>query len=353
MIKEKYIAVGIMSGTSLDGVDLALIEFETKNKLSFKILNAKTIQYSAEWKAKINNAPHLSNYHFIGLHKDYGVYLGSLINSFLAEIGIRPDFIASHGHTIYHEPDKKFNFQLGDGAFIASTTGITTVSDFRTLDIALGGQGAPLVPIGDELLFGEYNYCLNIGGIANISYSKNKKRIAFDVCPSNMVLNNLAQRLGYEYDPNGMNAQQGKINTELLDSLNKLSYYFLKAPKSLGREWVESNFIPIIDKYKCSVQDKLATVCEHIAFQLALVVKNKGKMLITGGGAFNSFLISRIKEYSKAEIIIPNDQIVKYKEALIFALLGLLRFNGMTNTLASVTGAKHNVCSGVVHQIYT
>jgi anhydro-N-acetylmuramic acid kinase len=351
MIMKKYTVIGLMSGTSLDGLDIALCRFQKNGKWNFRILEAKTIPYSKTWKKKITQAPQLSAYNFLQLHKQYGKYLGDGVNKFLSHQKITPDFIASHGHTIFHEPQQQFNFQLGDGAFIAATTGITTISDFRTLDIAFGGQGAPLVPIGDELLFGNYDYCLNLGGIANISFKKGKKRIAFDVCPANMVLNALAHQLNLSYDKDGKLARKGTLNKKLLDELNKLDYYSAPYPKSLGREWVETDFFPVLKRYHCSTEDKLATVCEHIAIQIGKNVAKKGEILVTGGGAYNKFLISRIQHHIAGKIIIPGKAIIEFKEAIIFAFLGLLRWLGEPNVLTSVTGASKNLSCGIIHKV--
>lgn len=347
----KYTILGVMSGTSLDGIDLAAVEFDSNNSKKFNIIAATTIPYSAEWKKKLQNSSSLSAYDFLKLHKEYGSYIGTLINQFLKSTSLSIDYIASHGHTVFHEPQHRLNFQLGDGAFIASTTGITTISDFRTLDIALGGQGAPLVPIGDEILFSEYDYCLNIGGIANISFKQSDKRIAYDICPANMVLNYIAQQAGFEYDNKGMMASKGQIHNKLLIQLNQLDYYQQSYPKSLGREWVEHFFYPLIRSYQLSNENLLCTLCEHIAMQIGNNIPSHGKLLITGGGAYNDFLISRVKAHTSAKVVIPEPLIINYKEALIFAFLGLLRVKHQPNTLSSVTGAKTNVCSGIVHLI--
>lgn len=350
MINNKeYTILGIMSGTSLDGVDIAVVRFDCENK--FKIMAATTIPYSIEWKTKLQNANQLPTYDFLKLHKEYGHYLGTLTNQFLNKTNLTIDFIASHGHTIFHEPQNRFNFQLGDGAVIAAATRITTISDFRTLDIALGGQGAPLVPMGDEQLFSNFDYCLNLGGIANISYTQNHQRIAYDVCPTNMVLNYMAQKAGFDYDNKGNMASNGNIINELLQKLNKLDYYQNNYPKSIGREWVEQVFLPIIQSYQFVTEDILATIVEHIAVQISNNIHSPGKLLITGGGAYNDFLINRIQANTFAKVIIPEPEIIEYKEALIFAYLGLLRIQNKPNTLSSVTGAPFNVCSGIIHQI--
>ncbi len=347
----KYTVIGLMSGTSIDGLDIALCQFYKTNRWHYAILNAKTIPYSHQWKKKLTTAPTLSAYDFLKLHKEYGTYLGECVVNFIHTVNIQPDFISSHGHTVFHEPTRHFNFQLGDGAFIASRTGITTISDFRTLDIAFGGQGAPLVPIGDELLFADYEYCLNVGGIANISFKKKNKRIAFDVCPANMVLNELAAQRNLAFDTDGKLACRGTINNKLLNELNKLDYYVSPFPKSLGREWVEQNFLPILYRYSCTIEDKLTTVYEHIAIQIAKNISNKGKMLITGGGAYNKFLISCIQSKVDVEIIVPSKMLVEFKEALIFAFIGLLRWLNMPNVLTSVTGASKSLSCGVIHKV--
>jgi len=344
--------IGLMSGTSLDGVDVAAVRFNSKQLQQFEILATKTYAYNHEWKNKLSEAHQLSAYHFLKLHKHYGQYLGEIVLAFMQDFNIKPDYIASHGHTIFHEPATRFNFQLGDGAFIAATACITTVSDFRTLDIACGGQGAPLVPIGDEWLFSEYTYCLNIGGIANISFKHNQQRIAFDVCPANMVLNKLAQQKGFDFDAHGTIASKGNINYDLLNTLNQLDYYALSYPKSLGREWVEQIIFPILTQYSLSIEDKLATFCEHIAIQIARYTNQLGKLLITGGGAYNDYLISRIKYHTLTEIVIPTSEIIEFKEAIIFAFLGLLRILERENTLSSVTGAPQNLCTGIVNLLY-
>ncbi len=352
MSTRSYWVIGVMSGTSLDGLDIAFCEFWTAKSWQYRIHYAETISYTNEWKNKLSKAHLLNGYELTELHKDYGILMGEYIHAFIEKHRIKYiDLIASHGHTVFHQPDKQINLQIGNGAFISARTGISTVFDFRTLDIALGGQGAPLVPLGDELLFSEYTYCLNIGGISNISFKEYQKRVAFDVCPSNMVLNHLAQQKGLPYDKDGSLARRGKINQSLLLKLNQLSYYQKQYPKSLGREWVEREFLPLISAYPISIENKLATCTEHIAYQIGLCTQHTGNMLVTGGGAHNTFLVERIGKYSKTKIIVPNNHIVDFKEALIFAFLGLLRWKGKINILSSVTGAKSDSISGVCCKI--
>ncbi len=347
---NNYKTIGIMSGTSLDGMDLAAVEFQLKNgKWRFSIVAAETISYDKNWLKKLQTSPTLSGEELIELHSEYGKYIGLQVNRFIEKTGFIPDLISSHGHTIFHRPEKQFTFQLGNGAAIAATTNITTVADFRTGDVALGGQGAPLVPIGDELLFPEFDYCLNLGGFANISYQQNEQRIAFDICPVNFVLNYFAEKQGFTFDKNGELGRQGEINAELLEKLNSLPFYSQASPKSLGREWMESEFLPILDSFSISDSDKLRAAYEHIAFQIGKAAKQRGKMFLTGGGTFNIFLVERIKKYAHAEIIIPSPEIINFKEALIFAFLGVLKIRGEINCFSSVTGAEKDSSSGVVY----
>jgi anhydro-N-acetylmuramic acid kinase len=215
----------------------------------------------------------------------------------------------------------------------------------------MAGQGAPLVPIGDKILFGDFDFCLNLGGFANISYEKNNIRIAHDICPVNIVLNSLTRSIGKEFDFNGEMASKGKINADLYNLFNQLDFYHLNAPKSLGKEWVLTYFMPVLDQYDICLEDKLATLCEHIAYQIADVVGSASskKMLVTGGGAYNKFLMSRISELSNCDVIIPDSETVEYKEALIFAFLGLLRLNKKVNCLKSVTGAGCDNIGGAIY----
>lgn len=348
---NKFKAVGMMSGTSLDGMDLAAVEFLfTDGKWNFLIYETETLPYSKNWLQKLKNAPILSGEKLIELHFEYGRFIGDQINKFVKKSGFSPDIISSHGHTVFHQPEKHFTFQIGNGAEIAASTGITTVSDFRAGDVALGGQGAPLVPVGDKLLFPEYEYCLNLGGFANISFQQNNRRIAFDICPANIILNYFALKKGKPFDKNGELGRSGKVNTELLAKLNDISFYKNTSPKSLGREWVEETFLPILNASVISDTDKIRTVYEHIAQQIGHSA-NYGKMLVTGGGAFNLFLIERIKHLSKAEAVIPKPEIVNYKEALIFAFLGILKIQNKINCFSSVTGAMMDHSSGNVFSV--
>ncbi len=348
MVNKTQYCIGVMSGTSLDGVDLAYIKFDLSTTIKYKIISATTISYNSLWKEKLTNAFTSSAVEITQLDVDYGKYLGKLISNFIKENSITNlDFVASHGHTIFHNPTKGYTLQIGDGASIATSCKQKVVCDFRTQDVARGGQGAPLVPIGDELLFSEYNYCINIGGFANISFEKDNSRKAFDICPANIILNHYTRKIDLEYDDKGKLARTGILNTDLLKALDNLSIYTKN--DSMGNEFVVSDIIPLIDSFELPIPVILQTVIEHVAKKTGSLLKANSNALITGGGAFNDYLIERIKHYSKAAIIIPEKIIIDYKEALIFGLLGLLRLENKINVLASVTGADRDHSSGLIH----
>lgn len=349
---HKMSVLGVMSGTSLDGLDLALCEFESKNgKFSFKIVKAETITYTRLCASTLKNAHNLKALQFVSVNASYGKLIGEEINRFLKKTNKKAKAIASHGHTIFHKPELGFSAQIGCGATIAAVTKITTVCDFRSLDVANGGQGAPLVPIGDKLLFGNYDACLNIGGIANISFDKKGKRVAYDICEANMFLNYLAERTGKSYDKDGKIARSGKVNKKLLKELNVLDYYSKTGAKSIGREWFGETILKRIEKSRLEINNLLATATEHIAQIIANDLnKNKIKnVLVTGGGTFNKYLIELISERTDCELIIPDAKTINFKEALIFAFLGYLRLNEKINTLNSVTGAKSDSVGGAVY----
>ncbi len=345
---KTYKIIGLMSGTSLDGVDIAYCHFKKTKNWSFEIVKAETIEYPKFWINKLRQLPNSNPDELKISHAEYGHFLGELVKKFISENDFTPEYIASHGHTIFHEPDKKITFQLGDGAAIFASSGLPVIFDFRSLDVKLGGQGAPLVPIGDKLLFGEYEFCLNLGGFSNISFDKNGKRIAFDICPVNIILNKLAVELGKNFDKDGQLASIGKINQDLLNELNDLKFYQKLPPKSLANEWLQREFIPLLNKSNISTVDKMRTIVEHIAIQIANSSNTgiRGKILTTGGGAFNKFLISRIKHYNQNKIIIPAKEIINFKEAMIFAFLGVLKLRDEVNCLSSVTGASRDCVGG-------
>ena len=316
-------------------------------------MSTSFIGYNVGWRKRLSTAHQVSTKQLHQLHLDFGRFTAIEVNRFMEHSQLpKPNFVCSHGHTVFHDPRNGITIQIGDGEIIANETGITTVSDFRSLDVSLGGQGAPLVPIGDDLLFSEFEVCLNLGGFSNISFNENDERRAFDICPVNIIFNPIANQLGKDYDQNGTLSRSGKLNNELLTALNQLSVYSGSNRPSLAREWLEKEFIPLIQSSRIPLKDKLRTTVEHAAVQISSVINDvaeNGRVLVTGGGAKNGFLIERISSLSKAEIVIPETQIVDFKEALIFAFLGVLRTRNETNVLRSVTGASRDSSSGTIH----
>ncbi|GEJ44661.1 MULTISPECIES: anhydro-N-acetylmuramic acid kinase [unclassified Chryseobacterium] len=345
----KALAIGLMSGTSLDGLDLCFAEFEKQDTWAFQILKAETLPYPEEWENKLRNSIHLSAEDLLELHSDYGFYLGERVKDFINRYQLENiSLIASHGHTIFHQPQRRFTLQIGDGRAIKLETGLPVVYDFRSQDVLMKGNGAPLVPIGDELLFSGYSACLNLGGFSNISLQSGGKRIAFDIAPVNIVLNHLAQKLNKNFDEHGELARKGKIDQTLLNRLNALDFYHLSHPKSLGIEWCNEHVFPAF--HNTETPDALATFTEHAAQQITNVINTNHikDILITGGGAYNTFLIEKIRAKTKAKVIIPAKDIIDYKEALIFAFMGVLKMNNEINVLSSATGSYADHCSGVM-----
>lgn len=350
--KNVYHVIGLMSGTSLDGVDLASCVFTLKdNSWSYRINFAETFPYPDEWLSLLPSLMKADAYIYAKANSDLGYYLGHLIKTFMLKHHLEADFVASHGHTVFHQPGIGLTTQIGSGAAMAAACGLPVVCDFRSTDVALGGQGAPLVPVGDALLFLDYAFCLNLGGFSNVSYDAKGQRIAFDVCPVNTILNQLAKRIGQEYDHDGLSARSGKVDLLLLGKMNALAYYNQKPPKSLGFEWCNEHIWSLIKDTDLSVPDLLRTVVEHIAFQLSRALEEfeRGNILVTGGGTKNKFLMERFAVHSKHELIVPADLIIDYKEAMIFAFLGVLRIRGEVNCLSSVTGATRDSVGGAIY----
>lgn len=352
MQNQTYNVIGVMSGTSLDGIDLARIRFAIDNgKWSFEILETETVPYHKNWVQKLKSAVDFSKEELIQLNDDYTVHLSNVIRIFIEKHQLQNlDVVCSHGHTILHQPQNGFTLQIGNLPEIAKILNQKVVCDFRVQDVNLGGQGAPLVPIGDRILFSDYDYCLNLGGFSNVSFEQNGNRIAFDISAVNTVLNFYANQLGFDYDDKGSISKSGQMNARLLSDLNELEYYKKTFPKSLGFESVKNIILPMIEKYSIPTEDKMRTFTENIALQTASALpKKQGKLLITGGGAYNDFLIERMQYHlPEMEIIIPDAKILEYKEALIFALLGVLKLRNEINVLSSVTGAKHDHSSGLI-----
>ena len=343
-------AIGLMSGTSLDGLDICFAKFQKQNALwKYEILQAETLPYSSLWEEKLRNSIHLNAEELLALNSEYGFYLGEKVKEFITQKSLfNIDLIASHGHTVFHQPHHRFTLQIGDGRAIKILNQIPVVYDFRSQDVLMGGNGAPLVPIGDELLFSEFGACLNIGGFSNISLNQQGKRIAFDICPVNIVLNKFAEILHKKYDEFGNIARNGKVNVEILSALDAVEFYRQKPPKSLGIEWVNKNIFPKLEAE--TPENVLATFTEHAATQIAAVFNEFSleKVLFTGGGTYNTYLLELIKSRSETKIIVPEPQLIDFKEALIFAFMGVLRINREINVLSSATGSSADHSSGIV-----
>jgi len=352
MIKNEYKVIGVMSGTSLDGIDLVYVKFHFDDTWHFEIIYSETIPYDSQW---VENLRGLVSQSVEGLKEMDNIYTNFLslrINAFINKYEIKNiDAVCSHGHTALHRPENGLTYQIGNMPHLALLLEQTVVCDFRVQDVEYGGQGAPLVPIGDKLLFSEYDFCLNLGGFANLSTEVDDNRIAYDVCPVNIVLNKYVKQLGFDYDDKGKIASTGTINDALLNKLNNLEFYSAGYPKSLGLEWVDKNIFPILDAFKLEIHDVLRTFIEHVAIQIASEInkKNKVSVYITGGGVYNEFLINRLKSYTKNSIVIPSNKIVEFKEALIFGFLGVLKLRNEVNCLQSVTGAIKNHSSGKIY----
>ncbi len=353
MKKSEFRLIGVMSGTSLDGIDLIFTEISFSEPVQYKILKSETISYSAEWQQKLEHAINLEPAELNELDYQYTNYLAEVLNGFIKKNDLDLiDAVCSHGHTVKHRPKEGVTFQIGNLPELSKLTNIPVVCDFRVQDVELGGQGAPLVPIGDRLFFGHHKYCINLGGFANVSMEGESGRIAFDICPVNTVMNFFSRKAGRNFDEKGNMAASGEINEELLNKLNALRFYKKEPPKSLGIEWVNCEVIPLIEKFELEIPNILRTFCVHVAQQTAKILDNDpdSSVLMTGGGVYNNFLIEQFRNYSKCEFIIPEKELVEFKEALIFALLGALKLNEEINVLSSVTGARMDHSSGRIYE---
>lgn len=352
MKKGRYNVVGVMSGTSCDGIDLAHCQFRLsdENKWSYAILQATTVPYSGAWHKQLSESVRIDPDRIHELNSSYTALLNEVILAFIHQNGLKDlDLICSHGHTVWHKPEQGLTLQIGNLESIADNMPCPVVCDFRTQDVAFGGQGAPLVPLGDQLLFSDFDACLNLGGFANISYQDFQGRtVAYDLCPFNIVLNYWAQKLGKDYDANGDFARSGSVNQEALSQLNSIAYYGLMPPKSLGLEWVHSNFYPLYQAFNLKPEDWLNTLTTHMAEQIHKAAQSFDRVLVTGGGAYNGYVLDQLNESTLDKFIVPDSSLIDYKEALIFGLLGVLRFRGEVNCLSSVTGASRDHSSGVI-----
>ena len=354
MMKSTYRVIGLMSGTSLDGLDLAYCVFrKLKSGWKYSLEKTSSVKYPAKWLSRLSQAHTLAGLDLMTLDADYGLYLGELTRAFVTRYNLKVDFIASHGHTVFHQPSKRFTTQIGNGYSLFASSALPVICDFRMQDVALGGEGAPLVPAGDKFLFHEYDICLNLGGIANLSVDVKGKRLAYDICFCNMPLNLLSEQVGKRFDRNGMMAADGSVNEGLLRALTKLYKKFSAKRPSLGREIFEKEIVGMMNDKSIPLEDRLATFTESAATEICRAIREHkpvARVLCTGGGAFNSFLISRMLEHGGDEItfIIPDDDVIKFKEALVFAFLGVLRARNQVNCLKSVTHAERDSSSGTM-----
>ncbi len=362
-----YHVVGLMSGSSLDGIDLSYCSYSTSgDAFDWELLNHATYPIPDTWKSRLLHLPEQSAKTFVKTHTYFGHFLSEVINDFIERQKITPDFIASHGHTIFHEPNKRFTTQIGCGAAIATQTGLPVINDFRIQDISINGEGTPLAPAADLFLFEGYDFYLNLGGIANLTAKTVDQLVAFDVCPANQLLNFLANQINLAYDKDGILAKSGQLLPALMERLRDFEYYRMSYPKSLDNSWIKKEVLSIFQQFEEPVQDKLHTTCKFIAEEitnsLSTVIQslkmgknNHYKLLATGGGTFNEFLLECIVESNTKgnlpiEVVLPEKEIIDFKEAILMGLLGVLRVQNRPNCFASVTGAKYDTIGGIVHQ---
>lgn len=351
MYNNSIYVIGLMSGTSLDGLDICFVSFKKSNYSKYNIINSKTYSYNEKWIEKLKKSIFLNKQELKKIDIEYGTLISNYLKEFISEFSIdKIDLISSHGHTVFHEPNKGKTLQIGDGKTINKIIKTDVVCDFRTQDVEYKGQGAPLVPIGDLHLFSNYKFCLNLGGFSNVSIKDNNKIKAFDICPVNTVLNHYSKKMGYTFDQDGVLSKKGTVNLDLLNQLNQMSFYNKLGPKSLGIEFVKSKVIPLIDSHILNPKDILRTYIEHISDQISKSIGSyfNDRILISGGGTYNNTLIDSIKTKVKSKVIVPDSQIIDYKEALIFAYMGLLKSKEKINCLKSVTGAIKDHSSGKI-----
>lgn len=353
--QSTYKVIGLMSGTSGDGLDIAYCEFEKKDHWTFQIQASETVPFPKKLGKKLKRSHLMNGYRLALLDVEFGNWMGVQVRDFTQKNDIEAEVVSSHGHTVFHQPSKKLSLQIGNGWALHAASGIPVINDFRMLDVQLGGQGAPLVPIGDKLLFSEYDYCINLGGIANISMEAEGKRIAFDICPFNLLLNHFAEVCGKPYDKNGKLARKGKLLKKVLKQLNKLPYYQIEGAKSLGREDLD-DYLQILDwSEEHKPENVLHTLVIHYVEQINKIliprIGEKTRVLVTGGGAFNTFFMEKLAESleSDIEVIQADPLLINFKEALVFAFLGVLKMREENNSLSSVTGSLKDNCGGLVH----
>lgn len=353
---SEYKMVGLMSGTSGDGLDIAYCEFEKGDSWRFQIKNGDTIPFPLALEKSLSQSHQLAGEDLVLLDLLFGQWMGQQVKSFCITHNLQPMAVAAHGHTVFHQPQRSITTQIGNGWGLYHSSGLPVINDFRSLDVILGGQGAPLVPIGDQLLFGEFDFCLNLGGIANISMEVGGDRKAFDVSPFNLLLNHVANKKGLAYDDQGKLAKSGTLIPDLLQKLENFDFYKNLDPKSLGRETIQQLFLPLLNNIQDKEENVLATLVEHYSLQISkILLQNLPKsgevsLLVSGGGAHNRFFLDRLSYHSgnQVKVVVPEAKIVEFKEALIFAFLGVLRLRNEINCLSSVTGASRDSCGGTI-----
>lgn len=364
MPEKTYRVLGLLSGSSLDGADLAVCSFSvdplTPTKLlSWNIHLARTIPYPQEWITRFKNLPGASARDLVLADTELGHYYGVLINQLLKEHSITVDLISSHGHTIFHFPELKTTTQIGDGAAIVSETGIDTVTQLRSVDVAFAGEGAPLAPLGDRYLYPGYTYYLNLGGIANVTAYQDEKIIAFDICPCNQIFNALAETIGQDFDRDGAIAASGNLNHPLLARLQDDDYLIKPYPKSLDNTWSQEHQVKQAIQWDARLEDKMNTAVEFVALEIAKACRQltqpessteRPTLFCTGGGALNAHLISRIAFHCpEIELVLPSRKIIEFKEVSFIALAGLFRCLRVPNLYASVTGAPSDTINGALY----
>ena len=348
---QQFNVIGLMSGTSLDGLDLVFVRFKLDKYWRYDIIHSKTYKYQKKWNDLLQKISQKKIDSIKKIDKEYTKLLSKYIKNFINEFSIIDvDFISSHGHTAIHNPAKSKTYQIGNLPILAKYINLKVVCDFRVQDIKFGGQGAPLVPVGEDYLFSEYDTFINLGGFANITKRFKNNIIAYDICPINIVFNYLSRLIRLEFDNKGYIASTGNLNKDLYYCLEQLDYYKLNPPKSLGIEWVNDEIYPILERFlSIPTQDLMNTFSNHFASQISKNIENQEKIMITGGGAYNDYLIENIKSLTKSNIYIPDPKIIEYKEAMIFSFLGVLKILGINNCYSSVTGAKIDHCSGKIY----
>lgn len=353
---ETYTVTGLMSGSSLDGLDLAFCRFTRHEAGEWEgcILEARTVAFPPALLEDLRRLPAASALELVRTDTAFIRFCAGEVQQLIAGCGEKPGLIASHGHTVFHNPGAGYTLQIGNGGLLAGLTGIPVVSDFRTLDVGLGGQGAPLVPGAEKHLFPSYQACLNLGGIANLSFPQEAAARGFDVCPCNQLLDLVSSRRGLAFDRDGLLAEKGKVDPDLLQSLRAIPFHRKAGPKSLGNEEVRNIWFPVLAAFETEPEHVLATLCQYIALETAAALPAAGptgRLLITGGGAFHPVLVRGINHACTGwETVVPEKTLISFKEAYCFAFLGLLRWRGENNTLAAVTGARHDAPGGALYQ---